>query len=92
MKYEIAYSNSFKRDYKKMQRRGKDMKKLAEIINTLAAGKPLDKKHRVHTLQGKYNGMHECHIEPDWLLVWIVDNDRLVLLFSHTGTHSDLFR
>ena len=74
-----------------MKQRGKDMDKLKDIINILAEGKPLVKKHKEHALSGKYKGMRECHIEPDWLLVWIVENDRLILTFTRTGSHSDLF-
>ncbi|MCL2062468.1 MAG: type II toxin-antitoxin system YafQ family toxin [Firmicutes bacterium] len=91
MKYQVIFSNQFEKDYQKLKKRGKDMVKLQTIIKLLAEGKQLDKKHREHTLKGKYAGVQECHIEPDWLLCWIVDKGRLILLFTRTGTHSDLF-
>jgi len=91
MRYQIAYTNSFQRDYQKMKRRGKDMNKLGAVITTLAEGVPLDKRYQEHALSGKYKGMRECHIESDWLLIWLIENDRLILTFTRTGTHSDLF-
>ena len=91
MKYDVVYSKKFERDYEKIKRRGKDTSKLKEVVKILTEGRPLDKKYREHVLKGKYNGVHECHIEPDWLLTWVVDKGRLILNFTRTGTHSDLF-
>ena len=91
MKFEVSYSNKFQKDYERMKKRGKDMSKLKEIVRKLSNGEELDKKHKPHELKGKYAGVMECHIEPDWLLCWIVDKGKLVLLFTRTGTHSDLF-
>lgn len=91
MKYKIVYTGSFQKDYQRMKRRGKNMDKLKEVVDILAEGRPLLPKYREHILAGKYKGMRECHIEPDWLLVWILENDKLVLAFTRTGTHSDIF-
>ena len=91
MKYGIARTTQFKKDVKLAQKRGQDLSKLKEVIEILADGIPLDKKFRDHELKGEYAGKRECHIEPDWLLVYRVDGDRLILYLFRTGTHSDLF-
>ena len=67
------------------------MSKLQNIVMLLANGEQLDIRYRTHQLKGNYEGVMECHIEPDWLLTWIADNDKLALLFTGTGSHSDLF-
>ena len=92
MKYQVTYTNKFLRDYAKMQKRGKDMSKLEAIVKKLENDESLEPKHRLHILKGKYHGFCECHIEPDWLLVWLHNGDRLILTFTDTGSHSDLFR
>lgn len=86
----LSYRNVFKKDLKKAEMRGKDMQKLLDIIEAIRKKEPLDPKHRNHKLKGKYVGLWECHIEPDWLFVYeIIDN----ILFCHrTETHSDLFK
>ena len=89
---EIVLSNQFKKDYKLALRRGYDMKLLDTVVNTLASGKPLPPKHRDHPLTGNYGGCRECHITPDWLLVYEIIDRELVLYLTRTGTHSDLFR
>ena len=88
---KIVSSNQFKKDLKLAKKRGLDIEKLRNVVNTLASGKPLDEKHRDHNLSGDYNGFRECHIEPDWLLVYRIDGDELELFLFRTGTHSDLF-
>ena len=88
---KIVSSNQFKKDLKFAKKRGLDIEKLRNVVNTLASGKPLDEKHRDHNLSGDYNGFRECHIEPDWLLVYRIDGDELELFLFRTGTHSDLF-
>ena len=94
MKYTIDYTNIFKKQHKKIKKQGKDLNKLYSIINTLANGKELDKKHRNHKLNDNklYKNCYECHIEPDWLLVYQIIEDKLILLLSATGSHSDLFK
>lgn len=92
MKYEIQPSNQFKKDVKLAQKRGYDIKLLKRIILTLAEGSTLEAKYKDHALTGNFDGFHECHIRPDWLLVYKINHGRLVLLLARTGTHSDLFK
>jgi len=87
----IVPSNQFKKDLKLAKKRGLDLGLLTSVIDTLASQKPLDVKYHDHNLSGNYRSFRECHIEPDWLLVYRYDNDVLVLTLSRTGTHSDLF-
>ncbi len=91
MKYEIVPSNQFKKDLKLAAKRGYDMNKIKNIIERLANGEALEAKYRDHLLTGDYGGFRECHIQPDWLLVYQIDNGQLVLFLARTGTHSDLF-
>lgn len=79
----------FRKDLKLMVRRSKNIEKLKEIILKLLAGEPLPSKNRNHALGGKYKGFLECHIEPDWLLIYRLTSTDLILV--RTGTHSDLF-
>jgi len=87
----IFYSSQFKRDYKIIKKRGYNVKLMNDVIKLLATGNPLPAKYQEHTLKGRYSGQKECHITPDWLLVYKIDNEYLVLTMTRTGTHSDLF-
>lgn len=87
----IVPSNQFRKDLKLAKKRGFKLERLTAVINTLAAQKPLNDKYRDHNLTGNYRGFRECHIEPDWLLVYRIDNDELALFLFRTGTHADLF-
>lgn len=89
--YKIFPSSKFKKDLKMAIKRGYDMNLLDEIITIIAAGKALPPKYRDHPLKGNYEGCRECHITPDWLLVYELENDVLILYLTRTGTHSDLF-
>jgi mRNA interferase YafQ len=80
----------FKRDVKLAKRRGNDLSKLRAVIEKLAAGKPLERRLRDHALVGGYRGTRECHLEPDWLLIYEVTDDDVVLI--RLGTHADLFK
>ena len=91
MTYKIVPSSQFKSDLKLMKKRGKDLSKLRWVINELSENKVLPPKYSNHALKGKYSGMLECHIEPDWLLIYAYDHDKLILYEIRTGTHSDLF-
>lgn len=91
MKYEIVPSNQFKKDLKLAKKRGYDIAKIKMVIEALANGDSLDAKHRDHFLSGDYDGFRECHIQPDWLLIYKIDNGELLLLLARTGTNSDLF-
>ncbi len=89
---EILYLNSFKKDYKLAKKRGKNISKLKTVIEIIAEGKKLPEKYKDHQLKGsEYKGCRECHIEPDWLLVYRIINQELILELLYTGTHSDLF-
>lgn len=87
----IVPSNRFKKDLKLAIKRGYRIELLEEVVNQIAAGKILDEKYRDHLLTGDYGGFRECHITPDWLLVYQVRKNELILFLSRTGTHSDLF-
>jgi mRNA interferase YafQ len=80
-----------KRDMKRMAKRGKDMAKLTELLLLLSTGNPLPAQYRDHALKGNRKGYRDCHIEPDWLLIYKVVDDALILVATETGTHSDLF-
>ena len=85
-----VYTRQFDRDVKRVRRRGKNLKKLEILIRTLLAEEQLDPIHRDHKLIGNWHGRRECHIESDWLLIYIAEVDRIV--FERTGPHSDLFK
>ncbi len=91
MKFEIKYTSQFKKDFKLAKKQGKNIDKLFAVIEKLANGETLEPKHRDHDLVGNYKGCRECHIEPDWLLVYEIFEDVLVLMLYRTGSHSDLF-
>lgn len=87
----IDFHKSFKRDYRRVLRRGYDIHLLEQVIQMLAEQKKLPPKYRDHELGGDYIGWRECHITPDWLLIYKIKQNELVLLVTRTGTHSDLF-
>jgi mRNA interferase YafQ len=89
--FSIEYTNRFKKDVKRCKKRGYDLSKLTTTIDLLQKNGSLPAKYKSHVLKGKYTGLWECHIEPDWLLVWKQDDNTFTLLFMSTGTHSDLF-
>ena len=91
MALKLVPTSQFKRDYKRMKKRGQNMNELQVVLDKLCAEKPLDERHRDHALIGRYVGFRECHIRPDWLLVYAIDKDKFILVASRTGTHSDLF-
>ena len=86
---ELIRTTGFRRDLRRMARRGKDIRKIQEITDRLVAGEPLDEHHRRHRLVGNWYPSWECHIEPNWLLVW--DESELTVTLLHTGTHADIF-
>lgn len=92
MKYEVKFTSQFKKDLKLAQKQNKELDKLFEVVNILADGGTLDAKYRDHDLSGNYKGTRECHIEPDWLLVYEIRDEVLVLMLYRLGTHSALFR
>ena len=90
MKYKLKITNSFKRDYKKMIKRGVDPRLMQAVVDTLLNGDKLPEKNKDHELRGEWLGYRECHIQPDWLMVYRIKDDILTLTLSRTGTHSDL--
>ena len=91
MKYEVVVTARFKKDYKRAIRQGLDIRLLRRVVETLAMGETLPAKNRNHPLEGEWAGFWECHIQPDWLLIYRIDGNVLVLTLSRTGSHSDLF-
>ncbi|MFQ9096083.1 MAG: type II toxin-antitoxin system YafQ family toxin [Faecalibacterium sp.] len=87
----IKYQAAFKKDYKRIVKRGYDTRLLEKVIELLANQKPLPEKNRDHQLTGDYAGCRECHITPDWLLIYEVADEELILYLTRTGSHSDLF-
>ena len=92
MSYIIRYSSNFKKAYKRCKKRGLDMLLLKEVIRILSEEGKLPPTYHAHTLQGKYKDLWECHIQPDWLLVWEQNDKEFILYFLSTGTQSDLFK
>lgn len=90
MTYELVTTAKFRKDVKLMKKRGKDLKLLQEVIDILLEGEPLDSKYKDHALAGNYIGFRECHIQPDWLLIYMISNEQLIVTASRTGSHSDL--
>jgi len=85
----VAQTKQFKKDVRRMRKRGKDLEKVKAVIELLVAGEPLPPKNRDHKLGGNWIGRRDCHIEPDWILIYKLSEDELLL--ERTGTHSDLF-
>ncbi len=89
--YKVEYTNKFKRDYKQALKRGYQEAKIRQVISLIANKSTLAVKHNAHKLSGDYKDCWECHIQPDWLLIWRIDEDNKTLTLIRTGTHSDLF-
>ena len=92
MKYEVKFTSQFKNDLKLAKKQGKNLEKMYSVIEKLANGEALEAKFRDHDLTGNYKGCRECHIEPDWLLIYEIIGDVLVLMLYRLGSHSELFR
>ena len=88
---DIRYSAKFKKDYKTIIKRGYNPQLLQDVLTILSSEQPLPPKYRDHNLSGNYEGHRECHITPDWLLIYKIEHDILTLSLTRTGTHSDLF-
>jgi len=89
--YAIRPTAKFQKDLKRIEKRGYNISLLTDIIKKLANGEALPEKNRDHSLSGDYTGCRECHITPDWLLIYEVADSELILYLTRTGTHSDLF-
>ena len=89
--FQVEFTRKMKRDVKRMRKRGKDMSKLDAVLRLLASGEPMPPTYRDHKLSGNFSDFRECHIESDWLLIYQIFEDKLILSATGTGTHSDLF-
>lgn len=87
----LKYSRKFNKDYKLALKRGYNIQKLKNVISLIQEGHTLPEKYFDHHLSGNYKGYRECHVEPDWLLIYKVENETLTLVLFRTGSHSDLF-
>ena len=92
MKYDLQFTSQFKKVLKLAKKQHKDLGKLFEVIDILANGETLDVKYKDHSLTGNYRGTRECHVEPDWLLIYEIRGDVLVLMHYRLGSHSELFK
>lgn len=91
MSLQIAWTASFKKDYRRAVKRHMSVELLDDIVRKLSRNETLPEKHRDHALTGQWKGFRECHIQPDWLLIYRIDNGVLVLTLSRTGSHGELF-
>lgn len=92
MTYKLKFTTAYKKSYKLMKKRGLDISLLDDVVDKLRRGKELDDKYHDHGLWGNFAGFRECHIKPDWLLVYMIEDDILTLTLVDTGSHSDIFR
>ena len=88
---DLVMTTQFRKDLKRINKRGKDLSLLKDVLQTLREEQALEEKYRDHALTGNYIGFRECHIQPDWLLVYAINKEKLILTASRTGSHSDLF-
>ena len=92
MKYDLQFTSQFKKDLKLAKKQNKDLGKLFEVIDILANGETLDAKYKDRSLTGNYRGTRECHVEPDWLLIYEIRGDVLVLMLYRLGSYSELIK
>ena len=92
MKYEVRFTSQFKKDLKLAKKQGKDLDKLFDVVGILAGGEDLPPRFRDHSLSGEWENCRECHIEPDWLLIYEISEGLLILALNRVGSHSDLFK
>jgi mRNA interferase YafQ len=90
--YELQQTSAFHRDLKRISKRGYNRTLLRNVIKSLQNGEMLDKKYRDHPLRGDYEGFRECHIQNDWILIYMVNVNTKIIILARTGTHSDLFK
>ena len=90
--YQVKFTTAYKKAYKLMKKRGLDISLLDEVVDLLRQGKQLEERYRDHGLTGNFAGFRECHIKPDWLLIYLIENDILTLTLIDTGSPSDLFK
>lgn len=90
-KYTVKFTSQFKKDAKRAEKQGKDISMMKATINSLASDEPLPDKFRDHALTGNWEGFRECHITPDWLLIYMKEKNVLILTLSRTGSHAEIF-
>ena len=90
--YKVKFTSAYKKSYKFMKKRGFDISLLDDVVNKLRLGIPLEKKYNDHELTGNFKGFRECHVKPDWLLLYFIENNILTLTLVDTGSHSDVFK
>ncbi len=90
--YQVKFTTAYKKAYKLMKKRGLDISLLDEVVDLLRQGKQLEERYHDHGLTGDLAGFRECHIKPDWLLIYLIENDILTLTLIDTGSHPDLFK
>ena len=90
--YQVKFTTAYKKAYKLMKKRGLDISLLDEVVDLLRQGRQLEERYHDHGLTGDLAGFRECHIKPDWLLIYFIENDILTLTLIDTGSHSDLFK
>ena len=90
--YEVRFTTAYKKSYELMKKRGLDLSLLDEVVDTLSQGKTLEENYRDHGLSGKFHLFRDCHVKPDWLLVYLIENEILTLTLVDTGSHADIFR
>ncbi|WP_295027826.1 type II toxin-antitoxin system YafQ family toxin [uncultured Mobiluncus sp.] len=88
---KLKTTAQFRKDYKRIKKRGYNLSLLQDVLETLCAEKSLDTKYKDHALLGAYKGFRECHVQPDWILIYTIDKDELILVAARTGSHADLF-
>lgn len=88
--YKIKFTKAYKKSYKRILKRGLDISLLDNVIDKLSKGQPLEEKYKDHQLKGEFSNFRECHIKPDWLLIYLIEDDFLTLTLVDTGSHSDL--
>lgn len=91
MIYKIKFTNAYKKSYRRIIKRGLDISILDNVVDELSKGSTLSPEFKDHVLKGKFEGFHECHLKPDWLLIYLIEDDVLTLTLVDTGSHSDLF-
>jgi len=91
MTYHVKFTNAYKKGYKRAKKRGLNLQLIDDVVDELRQGHKLGAKYRDHALHGNWEGFRECHIQPDWLLIYLIEDDILTLTLSETDTHSELF-
>ena len=92
MTYKVKFTSAYKRSYRRLKKRGLNISLLDAVIEELRQGRLLHKKYKDHILKGNFAGFHECHIKPNWLLIYLIEDDVVTLTLVNTGTHTDILK